>query len=222
MADLYQTLGVLPTAMPDEITTAYARERARLIAQEAAAEAGNPGAAGQLQALDEAYATLSDASRRAAYDRSAGGGSSPGALIVSTQPNAIVVPQTPVPVVQQACPHCGALNPVQATMCSQCGQQVSRSCPNCGQPVLLNQTVCPRCNTVLKEYDLRRYAEAVVVEKYVNEDRSASEARVQAAEAVHRVRAVQGMFFWLVVCGTCVGLMVLAVLAFNYFLQRNP
>ncbi len=107
-------------------------------------------------------------------------------------------------------------------MCGQCGQQVSRSCPNCGQPVLLNQVVCARCNTVLKEYDLRRYAEAAVVEQRVGEERQVSEVRVQAAESVHRVRAVQGVFFWLIVFGLCVGLMVLAVLAFNYFIQANP
>ncbi len=217
MAELYKTLNLLPTARPEEIRAAHARERERLLADNAT---DREEIAEQLLAVDEAYATLSDPNRRAAYDRSLGIGSAGGALVLATQPTAVVAPQAPpAPIVQQACPQCGALNPIQATMCSECGKQVSRPCPTCGRPVVLGQTVCSRCNTFIPEYDQRRFAEGVAAEQRVQQVRIESDVRVQSLEATHRVQAVQGVIFWLVVLGLCIGLMALAGYVFYYFLN---
>ena len=210
MADLYQTLNVPSTATTAEIQSAYHRERARIMADEPAGEAPT---ADRLATLDEAYATLTDATRRMAYDRSVGDNAIGTALVAASSPAAIVVPQTPAaPVLQQPCPHCGALNPLQATMCLQCGQQVSRPCPNCGQPVVLSQTVCARCNTFIPEYDQRRFGEAIKVEQQTQQVRQESEIRVEALEAGHQVRAQQGAIFWLIVTGLCIGVTVLFVI----------
>lgn len=218
MTDYYQLLNLQPTATTSEIKTAYAHKRAKLSTSEAETE---EQIAEQLSALDEAYAMLNDPNRRAAYDRSLHADSQAKALAIAEQPSAIVAPHAPpVPIVQQACPHCGALNPIQATMCSECGEQVSRPCPNCGQPVILGQTVCTRCDTFVPEYDKRRFAEAVSTEQRVQQERRASEARVAALEVVHRANARWGALFWLVVVALCIGLTVLAVFLSNYFAQN--
>jgi ribosomal protein L40E len=208
MADPYQILNLHLTATPAEVQAAYARERAKLLAD---SPPGEEQTAQQLQAVDDAYATLIEPTRRAAYDQSA---SNKLALATTSQPNAIVIPSSsPNPILQQACPHCGALNPIQATMCLQCGQQVSRPCPNCSYSVLLNQTVCPRCNTFIPEYDQRRFAEGISVERKTQQERIESEIRVQTLEEGHRVRAGQGAIFWLVVFGLCIGITVLLFLS---------
>jgi hypothetical protein len=69
--DLYEILGVAPTATTDEIRAAY-RARAR------AAHPDSGGSSGLFRMLRNAHDTLVDPDRRRAYDRRRGGGSSTG------------------------------------------------------------------------------------------------------------------------------------------------
>jgi hypothetical protein len=213
MTNLYQLLSVSSVANTAEIQAAYNRERARIMADE---PAGEVQTAEQLAVLDEAYATLVDPARRAAYDQSIGSSSMGTALTAAVQSTTIIVPPTPpTPILKQQCPHCGALNPIQATMCEQCGQQVSRPCPNCGQPTILGQTVCSRCHTYIPEYDQRRFAEAVKVGQQTQQVRQESEIRLEALEASHKASSRQGMIFWIAVVGACIGITMLLALLNN-------
>lgn len=214
MSNYYQLLNLQPTASTAEVTAAYQRERARL-------SASNPEDLDQqIQAIEEAYAVLSDSGQRAAYDRSLNANSPSKSLVVAAQPAAIMAPAvSPVPLIQQECWNCGKPNPVVATNCAYCGSQLSRPCPQCGQSVALNQTVCPRCNTFLPEYDKRRFTEAIAVDKQVQEERYISETRVETLEAIHTTNRNAGVVFWLVVFALCVGLTLLAALLLGVFGQ---
>lgn len=213
--DLYRVLNLLPTATAEEIQAGYARERARTIA-----EIEDPDEAARcLAALEEAYATLSDASRRAAYDQSHASKASE-ALIPVGQPASIVMPQAPAtPIAQQPCPHCGALNPVQATMCGQCKRQISRPCPVCGQPVILGQVVCPRCNTFIPEYDQRRFAQGLATAQRVQNERAESDARAEVIGKAYQSAAKRGMVFWAILLLVLCIVTALAVAVFNYAAQ---
>ena len=219
MENYYKLLNLLTTATPDEIRDAYARSRAKLMSSNLA----EPGLVSMLAALDKAYAVLSDPSERTNYDRSLGtpaDPASPTALTLLDRPATITLPESPAPIVQQPCPYCGAPNPVQATMCAQCGQQISRPCPSCGHAVPLNQSVCSRCNTFLPEYDQRRMTQALVTEQKTQVERRESEAKVQALESGHRVRAAQGVLFWLLFSLACIALTVIPFLIFRYVLNK--
>jgi len=211
----YHRLGLVPTATQEEIQAAYVKLRAEW--QELARK-GDEQAPEQLRLLDEAYTTLADPNRRAAYDRSLCNQASGGALVLATQPTGVVVPDSPaVPILEQSCPHCGTLNPIQVTMCQNCGKQISRPCPQCGQPVLLNQTVCPRCNVPVQEYDQHRFAEATLVEQHVQRERRHAESRHRVLEAMHKVMRRQGIIFWLAVMVACATLTAIAVFVANFF-----
>lgn len=212
----YELLQVPQTATPDEIKAAYLRERERLAVQ----ETDPAGASALLQELDEAYAVLVDSNRRLAYDRTLSADQESTELVVATPPILPVAPPMP-PVPQQNCPHCGKPNPIQATICAFCHQQISRSCPQCGQPVLVNATVCPRCGTYVPEYDLRRFAEAKVTEQRVKQEREKSESRVATLEAGHRANLKLGVVFWTVVFLLCVGLAALAFFLHSYLLPSG-
>lgn len=215
MTDLYRILNLLPAAATDEIRVGYDRERARIIA-----EAEDPDdAAQQLAALDEAYATLSEPSRRAAYDRSRTLDDS-GALLPIRQPTPTMTSQVPAaPIVQQSCPHCGALNPVQATMCSQCGKQVSRPCPVCAQPVVLGQTVCTRCNTFIPEYDQRRFAEGLATTQRVQNERAESDAKAEVIGEAYQSTARRGAIFWTILLLILCIVAAVAIAVFKYAAQ---
>ncbi len=218
MTNYYQILNLQPTATTTEIKAAYNRERARFLSNDEIDS--EEQVAVQLKAMEEAYATLVDPNQRTTYDRSLGPDISTRSLVVADQPTSIVLPETPsAPIVQQPCPHCGELNPTQATMCGKCGGQLSRPCSQCGQAVLLGQTVCVRCNTIVPEYDQRRFAEAVVTEKRTGEERGASEIRVETLETTHTVNRKSGIIFWLVVFGLCIGLTMIAILTYGLFEQ---
>lgn len=220
MENLYHELDLLPTATSDEIKEAYSRLRAKLISSGMEEAELSP----KITELEKAYSILSTPNERAKYDRSLGAlanSNSMTALTVLERPATILRPETPAPQVQQPCPYCGLPNPIQASMCVKCGQQITRPCPSCGQAVLLTQSVCSRCNTFLPEYDQRRLAQAMIVEQKTQNERLTSEAKVESLESGHRVRAVRGLFFWILVSLACIVLTVIPILIFNRILN-NP
>ena len=218
MDTLYHTLNLNPTASQDEIKDAYSRLRAQLMAS----DLKDTELAPRLSELETAYVVLSDPNERANYDRSLNSSSSnlQTSITVLDQPATILRPEVATPLVQQPCPYCGAPNPIQATICSQCGQQISRPCPNCGHSVQLGQSVCPRCSTLLSEYDQRRLAQSLIVEHKTQTERLESESKVQALEAGHRVRATQGVVFWIIVGLGCIVLTAVPFLIINYILNQ--
>ncbi|GEM_PF-2085672 len=216
----YELLNLPSTATVDEILAAYTRERARCIA-----DGGDDSTIeATLQSLDEAYAILSDPGQRVAYDRSLQTSAAIRSLALPGQPIPTDLPATipaplSAPVVQHKCLRCGAFNPVQATICRKCGNQVSRPCPHCSQTIALDQTVCPRCATYVPEYDQRRFAQGLAVERQINEERRMTDARTVAADQVYRSRVRLGLVFWSVVGMLCFALAILTVLVSNYLSQ---
>ena len=218
MENFYQTLGILPTASFKEIKEAYSRMRADLLSS----DLDDSELSFKIESLESAYAILSDPGERANYDRSLTANAntgSPTALTLMERPGTILKPEFATPQVQQVCPYCGTPNPVQASICLQCGQQMTRPCPSCGQAVVLTQSVCSRCNTFLPEYDQKRLAQALVVEQKTQSNRQESESKVQALEAHHRTRAVQGILFWILVGLGCIALTVIPIFIYNYILN---
>jgi predicted nucleic acid-binding Zn ribbon protein len=211
----YQILNLQPTATADEIRAAYHRERARLLSN---GETENGlKIANELKALDEAYGTLADTSRRMAYDRALNTGAQNNSLVPMNQLSAIGSPETHTLLVQQACSHCQALIPAQATICSGCGKQLTRPCPHCGQATPLGQIVCNRCNTIVPEYDQRRFTETVIMEKRIQEERYISKVRAETLEATHTANRRAGLIFWFVVSGLCFSLSLLSILTYELF-----
>lgn len=215
--DFYTLLNVPPTAAAEEITAAYQHTRARHIAQVGDA----PTSDETLRQLDEAYQTLGDPRRRALYDQQHGISANVAYPLATTQlssaaPNTalalhgletIAAPTTGA----RSCPHCGKLNPAQATRCQQCGKQVSRPCPQCGTAVGISEMVCPRCQTMVSEYDQRRLAEAYAVNsdeppkrKDVMVERKEADVRHQVAVQVDANRTHNARIFWFVVLGLCI------------------
>lgn len=218
MDTLYHTLNLLPTASQDEIKDAYSRLRAQLMAS----DLGDAELTPRLSEIETAYAILSDPNERSNYDRSLNSSNSnlQTSITVLDQPATILRPEVTAPLVRQPCPYCGTPNPIQATMCSQCGQQISRPCPNCGHSIQLGQSVCPRCSTLLSEYDQRRLVQSLIVEHKTQTERLESESKVQTLEAGHRVRAAQGVVFWIIVGLGCIVLTAVPFLIINYILNQ--
>ncbi|HEX3266851.1 MAG TPA: adenylate/guanylate cyclase domain-containing protein [Gaiellaceae bacterium] len=50
-----------------------------------------------------------------------------------------------------ACPSCGAVHPVSARFCSDCGEPLRRTCPSCGSEQPASATFCADCGTALRE-----------------------------------------------------------------------
>ncbi len=241
MSDFYRALRVMPSATPEQIASAYARERTRV---ETPGDTPETSVAARLTAIEEAYVVLGDPERRAAYDRSLGSTRARASTVTvqalvdaepeagpspSAAPLATITPSTPsstaaslnastinldllspAPTVR-ACPNCGNSNPVQATICSSCGGQMTRPCPYCGQPVALSEAVCPRCHTVVTEYDQRRFAVAVQGDHQVQEERRDLSAGVEALEASNAQRNQNALIFWLVALALFVGVIIFLV-----------
>src|SRR4029453_10635398 len=50
----------------------------------------------------------------------------------------------------EACPACGADNPVGALFCGRCGTRVGRKCPSCGAVVAADLAFCTSCGEALE------------------------------------------------------------------------
>lgn len=215
----YQQLGITVSATTEEVSAAYYRERAKLTA---AGDSTNSDAAEALEALDEAFRTLSEPAARAAYDRSLG--------LTSLDTSLALIPAAPPPQssslinlaprvagAQTACGNCGALNPAQSTMCFACGAQIGRPCPRCGHTIGLSQPICDRCGTPVAEYGRQRFGEAAAVEQRIQEDRLSGETYHKALEEVNQADDRNTVVFWLVAAFGCGLLMLLAYYALRFF-----
>ena len=206
MPDHYQLLNVSPTASAEQIQSAYHRERARLLADAGEDESR---VAPALQALEQAYAVLSDPGQRAAYDQ-ARGLNTDRALVVGDQSSALQTTTAQAPRLEERlCPKCGRPNPIQATMCAYCAEQISRPCPKCGNPAIVDERVCGRCGTVIAEYDQQRFMQAEARKRQIEAERIAADARVEKLEQSHGKNRVFGAVFWAFVLGLCIGVCAL-------------
>jgi Flp pilus assembly protein TadD len=153
MIDYYELLQVHPKASPEIIKKAY-----RTLLLEMNNHPDRGGTAGKASQLNEAYAVLSDPSRRREYDRTRRGGTIGGSRPLDT----VIVP----------CPGCATKNRVKslahlrAAKCSRCGARLTpasdrsaardwmqrvwdslphRTCPSCQHRTRLLDRQCPRC-----------------------------------------------------------------------------
>jgi ribosomal protein L40E len=216
----YDLLGVPPNATPEEIKDAYLKARAALLAEvmDAGSEEEDQDSVDvRLSELDRAYTALTqsdhDAGQKDADTMRDPSQAEMKNALVQTERLASLNPH-------RVCPHCGESNPVQATRCLHCGQQISRPCPQCGFRVTLVDPVCPRCEVIISEYDRQRFSEALMIEEQVQKERSDSQSRVAALEVVHRANARLGVLFWAIVFVVVIGLCVGLVLLYSYWLQN--
>jgi tetratricopeptide (TPR) repeat protein len=153
MIDYYELLQVHPKASPEIIKKAY-----RTLLLELNNHPDRGGSADKAGQLNEAYAVLSDPSRRRDYDRSRRTGTVGGSRPLDT----IIVP----------CPSCATKNRVKSlahlrfAKCSRCGVRLTpasdrsaardwvasiwaslphRTCPSCQHRTRLLDRSCPRC-----------------------------------------------------------------------------
>ena len=206
MTDYYHLLQLSPNASADQIQSAYHRERARLLASSGEDETR---IAPQLSALEQAYTVLSDPTQRSVYDQSRGVQPN-SALMIGGASNALQVGTAPTrPIEQRACPSCGKPNPIQATRCGHCGEQISNPCPKCGNPVMSNERACGRCGTVIAEYHQDRFMQAEGQKQQIQKERAENQVREDALEHMHRVNRGFGFIFWAVVIALVIGVCVL-------------
>lgn len=108
-----------------------------------------------LRLLEQMRATLTDASRRAAYDAGigvggAGGLADPAAILrkaTPPPPPRLTTPtQAGAPADLWDCPNCSTPNPEWTPFCLKCRTPLLRQCPECGQMKSLVKTVaCGNC-----------------------------------------------------------------------------
>lgn len=212
MRSPYEILGVTAEATAEQIEAAYSARRAAFMEQDDV----HPEIAVGLQELDDAYAQLTALARFALAPSST----------VKTAPDPVlsVVSEITNPTSEhfgfeagQACPYCNYQNPAKAITCVACGQQISRPCPNCGLSLPLGLLTCPRCNTIIREHDKQRLAEAAVTGQHTHEDRVTNQIRVEALEEIHRQRRVFGFLFWILVVVVAIAVCAIGFYVLNYF-----
>jgi hypothetical protein len=208
MSDPYSILGVAADASTTELEAGYIRARARALA---AAGGDQEAAQEDLAALDRAWAELTD---RHAPEISAPVTVKGAHLKLATVDAQSLAPQLlPDGRPARLCPYCGLANPVQVSTCGQCHQQIMRECPACGYPIGIAERVCARCETAIVEHDQRHFAQALSVQRQVQDERGASDTRVRVLEAGHLARAWQGVLFYIVVALLIVGALGLVVMS---------
>lgn len=212
MNSLQMILGLSENTATDEILAAYNSNHAELISRQNAGE----DVSTYLQQLEMAYtewenASIQDLSR---------------AIISFGNEELQSRPSTPAGLFsqeegpateQRLCLGCGAVNPVQASICINCGRQISRSCPKCGFLIDLEQIICPRCGITVREYDQRRFAEGTMSIESIQKERDENFVRVKNLEAGHNTRAGLGVVFWVVVIIVSLFLCILATFAYQYY-----
>lgn len=215
----YQILSVDVLASSEEILTAYQRERAKL---SSAGDSSDPAIEEASSLLNDAYETLSDPNRRAAYDRQLGlPPATDNALAVTSRPllqpasMTEYAPDAAAP--QKTCANCGALNPRQVTMCIVCNSQIGRPCPKCGNTLALAQPVCDRCGTAVSEYDRQRFGESVAIQEHIQVERLEGEVRTRTLNQINAADARNTAVFWIVALLGCGALMFLAYYALQFF-----
>ena len=161
MPNYYEILCVAPSASEIEIQAAYDTQYnqwRRLVTHH------NPNVVNQanqaLQTLEKIKATLTDPSRRAAYNEGigvagpVGGLADPAALLrtLASPPAPTLPPANPAvtaPAVSNGlwtCYKCSTENSPQTKFCLKCAAQLVRTCPECrGETSLVATSVCGRC-----------------------------------------------------------------------------
>lgn len=210
--DLREFLGLGPQASPAEVDEVYNRKRAEILA--------SAGGEAELHDLEGAYTRWKSESSTALV-QAAPAVSGPDATGTSILH---MVDKFDAPIrdysdhaVYQPCPYCGQNNAEQAQVCSSCGKQIRRPCPNCGSVNFIGLQVCPRCNTVIQELDRQRLADGMFQQDRLARERQANEIRESALERGHRIRAMMGMVFWLVVILAAMALCIFGIYAFTRF-----
>jgi hypothetical protein len=128
-SDWYEILQVSPNAEPEVVRAAYER-----LTEKLRPEAGSiPGVAERQQLLDEAFAILSDPTRRAEYDLTRGSATATAVTLPAPTPSP--VPTTPTSRIVE-CPRDPGVE--TALRCSRCDTPI---CPRC----LVQTPVGARC-----------------------------------------------------------------------------
>lgn len=180
MSNFYEILNVPTTASTAEIQTAYEQQYnqwRRLVTHH------DPNVVNQanqaLQALETIRATLTDPTKRSAYDAGIGLGSvsglaNPEALLRMSSPSlSTSVPPRPPSVLAPGakglwvCPKCGIENPEHTQFCFSCATQLVRECPKCkNMSSLVFTGICGKCGThyetFVKLSDLKRQQRELV------------------------------------------------------------
>ncbi len=172
MMNYYEALKVQPTATVTEIEAAlelqYNQWR-RLVTHHDPTVANQANQA--LQTLEQIRSTLTDSTRRVAYDASLTSGGTAGGLAdpavadaprtASFAPFAPPPPkastsQPPASAVQRIdawlCPKCQTANAIGTRFCKSCGQALSQDCPKCGQLIEAKIEFCPECGVNVAGY----------------------------------------------------------------------
>lgn len=213
MTDLQAILHIEQGASPEQIREAYNIKRADLISLGDT----DPTVAEQIRELDEAFTQLDQQNTALAIHPAVA--SRPPVNSILEMVNTLDAPiqESSENVVYQPCPYCDGQNPAQATVCTSCGHQISRPCPSCGKQIFLAQAVCPRCNTVIRDHDQNRLADAMVTRQRVEDERLESSIRFEAQENAHRKRASYGCVLWLAIISAIVLVCSVSAYALYYF-----
>jgi hypothetical protein len=174
MSNYYELLKIQPTVSIAEIESAYDEQYnqwRRLVTHHDPTVVEESNRA--LRTLEQIRATLTDPTKRAAYDAGIGIGGSIGGLadpaavlkraqMVSPMPptlhQQVPVGQTQMPVNAWACPRCLTSNIVGTHFCKSCGQEIGRACPNCGQLIEAAVQYCTECGADIKAVEREKQA----------------------------------------------------------------
>ncbi len=163
MPTYYEILKIQPTAITPEIESAYEVQYhhwRHLVTHHDPTVVNKANQA--LQALEQIRTTLTDPTKRAAYDAKlnlqgpVGGLADPQARSTAAappppRPGAVAPPgsatasHTPTRTDVWICPQCRAPNPVQSRFCKQCGQTLGVNCPKCNTMVEATNAFCAVC-----------------------------------------------------------------------------